>query len=191
MALPISLRARQGVDVVKRCDVVVACVDDDGARIAAATIATQYHRPLIDVGVGVLGPPAGSRVVNSGGHRDLWRIGADVRMIVPGYGCLMCHGGVSDEWRAVRRQHGTELPFQSSDGRVRRGSLASLNHVACGLAVSLLQDLVAERIQGSTWSHLEFEPEGRIKVEYAPVVRVPPTSCALCALSGAGDTPPS
>lgn len=69
-----------------------------------------------------------------------------------------------------------------------RVSLASLNQCAVGIAQRLLEDVVAARIQESTWVHLEFDPIGRLSVTYPPVPSaLDPQSCPLCKLTGWGE----
>jgi hypothetical protein len=70
----------------------------------------------------------------------------------------------------------------------RAGSLRSLNELATGLAVRMLEELVAERTETSTWAHLEFSEDGRLSVSY-PMLQGSPiqTTCPLCAKAGQGD----
>lgn len=61
----------------------------------------------------------------------------------------------------------------------RAGSLASLNQCAVGIAMRLLEDSVAARIQHSTWVRLEFTPTGQMTVTYPPILTVPHrTACS-------------
>jgi molybdopterin/thiamine biosynthesis adenylyltransferase len=185
--IPQSVLIPAGIAAIKRCDVLVACPDNDGARLAAAVVATRYQRILIDVGVGVLGSTEGRRGSFGVARSAPERTGADVRLIVPGDGCLMCRGGVSNLVGTVREQCGTTLPAHATPLRAMRlGSLASLNQIATGLAAMLLQDLVAEKLERSTWAHVEFDSEGRMTVVY-PAFNEAPSRCELCAQSGSGD----
>jgi hypothetical protein len=67
----------------------------------------------------------------------------------------------------------------------RAGSLRSLNSTAAGFAIQLFEDLVAERVTGSVWAHLEFDSAGRLNVSYPG--HTESTACALCAKAGQGD----
>jgi molybdopterin/thiamine biosynthesis adenylyltransferase len=62
-------------------DVIITCVDRDSARLDAAMTATQYHRLLIDIGVGVFHIP--NPTSENFGHRVVRavKMGADVRLI--------------------------------------------------------------------------------------------------------------
>lgn len=58
-ALQESILALQALVAAKESDVLIACVDNDTGRLAVATIAALYGKPLLDIGTGVYG--SGSR----------------------------------------------------------------------------------------------------------------------------------
>ncbi len=64
-------------------------------------------------------------------------------------------------------------------------ALPSLNQLAAHLGLRLLEDLVRERVQHSTWLHLEYDRQG------IPVLHTmtPPENpvCPLCHLTAEGD----
>jgi len=175
-----SITHRHSLCAVKESDFVFTFVDHDSARFAASIIATLYCRPLIDVATGIHG------------HGDRRRMGADVRLTLPGR-CLLCLGGLHDERNAQRilsSAHEETVFYANRQWQQERtGSLASLNHVAVSMGIRMLEDLIAERIQDSTWLHLEFLPSGRLVTSY------PETSqgdadepCPICGqISGLGD----
>ncbi|MGH8477259.1 MAG: ThiF family adenylyltransferase [Methylococcales bacterium] len=148
------------------------CVDNGAARIAGGMLAAAYHRVLIDIATGV--------------HMDSQRrMGADLRLILPGEGCILCFGGVHNRREALETLlSGT--PQAHADWTAQRaGSLRSLNLIAVGFALRLAEDLVAERVTGSTWLHLEFDEHGSANLEYPSVS--PSTDCLLCQRAGSGD----
>lgn len=129
------------VAAVSDADLVVACVDNEAARRTVGALAALFHRPLVDVGTGVLAG-AGGPVM-----------GFDVRLVVPGDGCAAC-------W----------APLEASghaDG-VRLGSLRSVNTAAVGVALRLVEDLYrgavgrSQHVRGS-WEggRLHVEQRGR------------------------------
>jgi molybdopterin/thiamine biosynthesis adenylyltransferase len=169
-----SVLALPGLVAAKQADVLFCCVDDPGARLAAACLAALYLRPLVDVGSGIFFEPGGRRM------------GGDVRLVLPGC-CLLCLGGVGD-FEQARRELLAD-PGLVSPPRVwrrqRAGSLRSLNGPAVLLALRLLEDLVGRRIVGSIWLHLEFTGAGIPTLEQGqPSVN---HSCPLCALTARGD----
>lgn len=158
-------------------DLLLLCVDDDRARLAGAVLATVHHRVLIDVATGIRMDAAGRR-----------RAGADVRLILPGDGCLLCRGGLTALGPALASFH---LPRRSSGHaaawrRQRAGSLRTLNRIAVGVALQMLCDLVAERIERSTWLQLDLREDGRLSTLYPEPPNDP--RCPLCAFAGAGCT---
>lgn len=185
IADPAALLAAKG------CDVLVSCPDQDAARLAAAILATLYHRVLLDIGTGVHFPSADDLVRNPTSAIGNRVIGADVRLILPGDGCLLCRGHLTRYAEAVerlcRQALMATLPEEQRDWRRQRaGSLRTLNQLAVGLGIQMLQDLVAERLRASTWAHIEFDPAGRLQVTY-PQPSGEPTPCPLCARAGLGD----
>jgi hypothetical protein len=181
-----SLIRPDALEAARDCDVLFCCADNDAARLACALVATLDHKLLIDIGTGIQFEGA------EGGRTRV--MGADVRLILPGDGCLLCRGRLARLARALddlcypvrqRRAPADDGQWQ----RQRGGSFASLNHLAVALAVQMLLDLVSGRIQSSTWTQLEFDQSGRLAAHYPePVGRAadePP--CALCAKAGLGD----
>jgi hypothetical protein len=182
---PFPVPVTEGVvrAAVQSCEVLFSCVDNDAARLATALLATLYHRLLIDIGTGIFSEPAATPP----GRRTL---GADVRLILPHDGCLLCRGNITDYVQAVEDLCHGRLPVQQGGTwrDHRAGLLRSLNDLATGLAVRMLEDLVAEHIETSTWAHLEFSEDGRLSVTY-PMPQGNPiqTTCPLCAKAGQGD----
>jgi hypothetical protein len=178
--VPASVTSLRALGALRTCDVLIATPDRGAARLATATIATLFHKVLCDFGTGVLNLP-GSR------HP---RVGADIRLIVPGSGCLRCHGDVAnpEEARAMLRSPEIEpsrrgIPFE--DQSARRGSLRSVNMTVVGLASRLLEDLVAERLRESVWLRLDQDHEGTPSLRVVPRNRA--TACPGCTAAGRGD----
>jgi transposase len=168
-----ALRAAQA------CDLLFSCLDSDAARWAVSAVHNLFLRPLIDVALGVHG---------RGDEREM---GADVRLVLPGR-CLLCLGGLRSGAEAVRALTSADAEREARARRVwhqeREGSLASLNHLAAAAAVRLLEDLVSERVQDSTWMRLTYDPLGRLDVSYPDTaLAAGPTPCRVCALTGAGE----
>jgi predicted ThiF/HesA family dinucleotide-utilizing enzyme len=162
---------------LKSADVLICAVDQDGARWACGVLAALYLKPLLDIGTGVLGVGEAEPV-----------IGADLRWIVPGEHCLLCMGGVARPEHVVVVREGVARERMHRQGRrwrdERRGSLRSLNQIAVGLALRMLEDYLAARLSGSLWMRLSYNgavPEIRSLPSGAPDAR------CLCPFSGGGD----
>lgn len=171
---------------IKACDLIACCVDNDSARLSAGILATLYHKPLCDIGSGVFRSGRELRQALHNGERTM---GADIRLILPADGCLQCRGGLVDFEGAIARLANALAPEDNhTDWRQQRsGSLRSLNQMATGLALQMVQDLVAARMAESTWARIEIAPGGRANVTYPHVNQASPQECPLCALSGLGD----
>ncbi len=156
---------------------VICCVDNPTARLATAFLAALYLKPLLDIGTGILRTPDGRRM------------GADVRLVLPGH-CLLCLGGIPGMEEAPARLQGWHAgDALDSDPvawwRQRAGSLRSLNQLAAAAALRLLEELARGTLRRSTWLHFEFSEEGIPALEERLAER--DLSCGLCALSAAGD----
>lgn len=138
--LPVSAAARPALHALRTCDLLIATVDRDAARLAAGVLAALYLKPLLDIGAGV-GLP---------GVRP--RAGAEARLILPGDGCLLCWGGLAEPRRAgeaLARAREVETPSAP-----RAGSLRSLNMAIVGLALRLWEELLAGELPASRWLRL-------------------------------------
>lgn len=181
--LPVSIATDTARDACKQADVLVCCVDNDTARLATAIFAALYYKVLLDMGSGIFlhgsnGQEAPSRTM-----------GADVRLVLPGDGCLLCRGQLANFVQAVEalgRPLSLEAPQEWRQQRA--GSLTAINQLAAAVGLQMLQDLVAARIQASLWAHLSFDEAGRLSVQYPTTLSAPhEAACTLCARAGLGD----
>ncbi|MFA6233318.1 MAG: ThiF family adenylyltransferase [Bacteroidota bacterium] len=178
-AVPLSVSAREGLEHLKSCDVIFACVDDDAARLTVAGIGMLFHIPIID---------AGSSVENSGDT-----LGCTVRSQFPMDGCLICRaGGFRDEHGALVRLGSVTTENEFRENRVwyneRSGSLMSLNLIAAGYSLRCLEDMFKGTLVKTSgfylaWNGGEYEA-GTIKDTGRSANGG--TGC-LCELSGLGD----
>jgi molybdopterin/thiamine biosynthesis adenylyltransferase len=174
-ALQESIFSLRALVAAKEAHLLVTCVDDDRARLAAGVIAALYARPMLEIATGIMG---------SGQAR---RMAGDVRLILPGERCLLCLGGVADLARA-RTAFTTVAPIRAARTAwqdERAGSLRSLNQIAVHLGMRLLEDFVAERVQTSRWIHLEFDAGGTPSL--ATITPPPDPACPLCRHTGEAD----
>ena len=162
--VPWEVSDPKAVAALREADVVISCTDNDQARLITALVSILEHKVLMDVATGIHFDPTRSP---GGEVRTLpRRMGADVRLIVPGSACLLCMGGVADYDGAVERLiHGPPRgEVEPTWEEERAGSLSSLNQIAVHFGLQLLQDLVAGRVQESRWSQLDFENDGRMTI---------------------------
>src|SRR5439155_3501485 len=94
---PVPVTANSARTACTQADVLICCVDNDAARLATAMVATCYHKILIDVGTGIT---LHAHVEHEHRHDDR-TMGADVRLVLPGNGCLLCWGSLANFDQAV------------------------------------------------------------------------------------------
>lgn len=166
-----------------KADILVSCVDNNVARLACGILATLYHKILLEISTGVL-PSSNSKETTVSPIDS--RIGADIRLIIPGYGCLRCFGSVTNYEEAIKElakiSSSPETPWWAN----RLGSLRTLNMVAVHIGIQLLCDLVGGRVQQSRWTQLEYTQQGEIRIQQQ-IKEENDSSCPLCAKSGMGD----
>lgn len=168
------LQAPLPFSAVREADVIVSCVDDDGARVMAALLAASHFRIHLDIGAGVLEADGGRRIA-----------GADIRLILPEERprCFSCFGGLARPGD-LRRLAGMEAGPPPAWNAQRAGSLGSLNGIAVGLGLRLLERLVSGEVVRSTWMRYEDAPMPTLR-EITPR---PPWDCPLCGTAwGIGD----
>ncbi|HEX7737976.1 MAG TPA: ThiF family adenylyltransferase [Ktedonobacteraceae bacterium] len=88
--LALSLLDREdhrAIDFARGADVLVGCVDNDGARLILNQLAIRYLLPLVDGGSGI----------HLDEHARLQAIGGQVQRILPGGGCLECRGYINPQ----------------------------------------------------------------------------------------------
>ncbi len=183
VAEPISTAYRAALTA----DVLFSCVDNDAARLSCGIIATLFHKVLLDVGTGVFEEAA---LTSSAFSTPQTIKGADIRLLFPAEGCLVCFGNLAHYESALAELvRGKRNPSTSRQPwwQQRQGSLRTLNMLAASIAVQMLCDLVARQIQSSTWSRVQSDSSGAMQVEQ--IVRQasePVASCPLCLRTGLG-----
>lgn len=173
-ALACSAADARVVECVRGVDLVATCVDRDMPRLAAAVLAERFLKVHLDIGTGVTQNAAGER-----------QIAGDVRLLLPGQGCVCCVGGLPDAEQAryellappetLRR--GVEIGWQQQ----RAGSLLTINAMCVAAGVQLWLDLLAGTLETSHWSRFRWRPGGGLESDAGSVVAAP--ACLLCHAS--------
>ncbi len=124
---PGYLRRRSALAALSDVDVIVGCVDNDGARLVMTELAGAYLIPYLDIGVGIEG------------EQPTRAIGGRVSFYLPGGPCLACADEIdfgevaedleSEALRSVRIQRG-----YARDRRVEP-ALMPLNGVVASLGM--------------------------------------------------------
>lgn len=123
-----SLRSASALNALRGVDLIVGCVDNEGARLVISELAAAHLVPYLDVGVGIESGQDGASV-----------IGGRVAFHLPGGPCLACADELdfteaaedleSEALRRVRIERG-----YASDRRVE-AALMPLNSMLASLAM--------------------------------------------------------
>jgi len=126
---PGTLRRTESLTALQNVDIIVGCVDNDGARLVLGELAAAYLIPYLDLGVGIEDVSQGS---NSS-------IGGRIGFYIPGGPCLACADELdfaeaaedleSEAARAIRVERG-----YARDQRVEP-ALMPLNTTIVGLGM--------------------------------------------------------
>ncbi len=160
-----SVLAALPFSAARRADVIISCVDDDGARLIASLIASSHSRIHLDIGTQVTKGNAGRRTA-----------GADIRLIIPGRTprCLACFGGFAQQHDLARLAGFETLPTPGWQ-QTRSGSLRTVNQIAAHLGLRLIERMASGEICHSTWLRYEDAP--------LPTLReINPEDMAVCPI---------
>jgi len=162
-----------GVQAMAQADILVSAADNDAARATTTAVAQLFLRPHLDLGSSV--------AIDAAGVREL---GADLRLMLPGDGCLACVGGFAFP-EHVQSQGRGEPPLVGDWRQHRAGSLASASAMVAAFGMRMLEELARGLLERSAWLRLsQADPA------WAPTVRTMGTRrlphCPLCAACGTG-----
>jgi molybdopterin/thiamine biosynthesis adenylyltransferase/proteasome lid subunit RPN8/RPN11 len=131
-ALVADLRESRALDALKGVDVILGCVDNDGARLVLNELAVAYGIPYFDLAVGI---DADDGAIEQAGGR--------LAVVLPGGPCLLC----MDEIDRIEARYFLSTPEQQADQRERgyvtgmdipAPSVVSLNATVASLALNEL-----------------------------------------------------
>lgn len=178
-AVPHAYGTRIEEPALRNADLIATCVDQNVPRLRAAQFSIRRVVPHLDIGTGVTRIETGRQIA------------ADVRLLLPGRGCIRCVGGLPDlplveeELRAPigalpRRQP----PTWDAQGRV--GSLVTLNSMACSTAIQSWLDLLNGDLKGSIWHRMRWGSGESWETDAAYVSAK--ISCPLCQTASHTET---
>jgi len=173
----------QVLDAVKGADVLLSCVDNDGARLVLNEIALSYGIPLIDIAVGI--EVENERLIAAGGR---------VAIFLPGGPCLHCMNQID-----VTEANHFLLPLEEQEQNLARGyitgidvpapAVVSLNAQLVAAAINELAILVSGSRDVNPFLEIDLLGIGRgSKGQYmSPIVYKKDPNCVECTLAGLGD----
>ncbi|HMS82566.1 MAG TPA: ThiF family adenylyltransferase [Nitrospira sp.] len=183
LAVPESVFSRRAYEALKQADVIVCAVDAPAPRLATGALAASYLKPWLDLGTGVF--REGQQAIGHSGSHGVARIqmGADIRLVLPADGCVLCWGGLDAAPQGLREweQEAGQVDWQ----RQRAGSFRSLNMFAVATGLRWLEELIMGRLTESQWQRVEINERGLADWRMMSPRRDP--ACLLCAQIGDGD----
>ncbi len=178
-----KLQSLDALDVLKGVDVLVGCVDNDGARLVLNELALAYEIPYFDLAVGI---DVEKGKMNTAGGR--------LCVIVPGGPCLYCMGEIDPEEARFFLGSAEERAVQIARGYVRgmdvkAPSVVSLNAPLAAIAVNELAIFVSGVRPVHLYTEFDLLGVGRpVKSQWVTSGRVDKRpGCIECTLAGAGD----
>lgn len=170
-ALACSAADARVVECVRGVDLLATCVDRDMPRLAAAVLAERFLKVHLDIGTGVAGDVARQGL-----------IAGDVRLLLPGQGCVSCVGGLPNEDDARYEllappgalQRGLPVAWHEE----RAGSLVTINAMCVAAGVQLWLDLLGGALETSHWTRFRWRPGRGLEVHEGPVAAA--DACPVC-----------
>jgi molybdopterin/thiamine biosynthesis adenylyltransferase len=126
----------KSMELLAECDIMVGCVDNDHSRLTLQLFSLALGKPLFDMGSGIYlseGATLSPQVEERGGQ---------VRIAIPGRGCLACMGlatsGIRDfNWQAHNKERGYIIGTGMTPP-----SVITLNQVVASLCLNSLVDYI-------------------------------------------------
>lgn len=177
------LQSVAALDAIKGVDVVLGCVDNDGARLILNELSVAYGIPYFDLAVGI--DAEGGNVSSAGGR---------VAVVLPGGPCLQCMGEIdvdearyflnSNEEQARAREHGDVRGFD-----VPSPSVVSVNALIAAVAANELAIFISGLRPVNVYTEFDLLGVGRpVKSQWTMPSRwSSDPGCVQCMLAGVGD----
>ena len=141
-------------NVLKSCDVIFGCTDDNAGRLFLNRFAYFYLRPVIDMGLLIDKNPAGG----------FYNMSGRVTVLVPGSPCLLCRKTIDPSLareESLKRNNSTEYERQRQERYIRGGDnpapavVTFTTETACMAVNELLQGITDFRGSGGwEWNRI-------------------------------------
>lgn len=157
--------------IAKNSDILISCADNFRECMAICLMGAALLKPVLAL-----------NIARSEENGDAVSV-ADVRLTLPGT-CLYCLDGIPhvDSSQRLQKPSGK----RGRPGGVHRRLVDPICMSASGLALHLLEDMVAGRLHESVWLRLEFDEGGACSITKPSLHRAGP--CPICRRTGKGDT---
>jgi molybdopterin-synthase adenylyltransferase len=160
----------------KTADLLLGCVDGHGARLSLNHLSLRYLIPLIDAGTGA----------RPGTDRGSAKLGGQVQVVAPGFGCLECRGFIHAQRAAYDLAPPGVQEYERAHGygtEEAAPSVIFLNGVVASMQVAL-----AVRILSAGSGHEHVMPklviyDAQAQRTFTAGVSYSP-ECATCGIDG-------
>ena len=126
-----SILEEDAQQALKMCDVFFGCTDNQSSRWELNRLSAQYLIPYFDTGTGI----------KADVNHNIEHAGGQVRVVIPGMGCLNCINGIdvsiAQQERLPEPERQVAIKLHYIDGAdIHAPAVASLNGVIANLAAT-------------------------------------------------------
>ena len=164
------------LDHAKTADLLLGCVDGHGARLSLNHLSIRYLIPLIDAGTGARpGTDSGSG-----------KLGGQVQVVAPGFGCLECRGFIHAQRAAYDLAPPGVQEYERTHGYGTEETAPSV--IFLNGVVASMQVAIAVRILSAWSGHEHVTPklviyDAQAQRTFTAGVTYSP-ECATCGIDG-------
>lgn len=168
--VPDAVGSTRAAQAIAQTDVIVACLDNDFARLQLQDVAARHLRPLLDMGSGITLRP---------GTREVDGMGGQVSFHIPGGACLACQGldasqVIDPEHAEVRRSVGY---VQGTDQTP--ASVVTINSVVAALGADTLMKWLTGFSTPPTWLRYDLLTHSAVPMKFTAR-----RDCPICGEDG-------
>jgi len=168
--VPETVGSERAAQSLAQADLIVACLDNDFARLQVQDVAARHLRPLLDMGSGITLRP---------GTREVDGMGGQVSFHIPGGPCLACQGldasqVVDPEHAQVRRSIGYVQGTNETPA-----SVVTINSMVAALGADTLMKWLTGFSAPPTWLRYDLLTHRAIPMKF-----VARRDCPICGEGG-------
>lgn len=168
--VPVQVGSERAAEALAKSDVIVACLDNDYARLQVQNVAARHLRPLLDMGSGITLRP---------GTREVDGMGGQVSLHIPGGPCLACQGldasqVIDPEHAEVRRSVGYVQGTNETPA-----SVVTINSVVAALGADTLMKWLTGFSAPPAWLRYDLLTHRAIPMKF-----VARHDCPICGEDG-------
>jgi molybdopterin/thiamine biosynthesis adenylyltransferase len=160
----------------KAADLLLGCVDGHGARLSLNHLSIRYLIPLIDAGTGA----------RPGTDSLTAKLGGQVQVVAPGFGCLECRGFIHPQYAAYDLAPPEVQEYERAHGYGTEDAAPSvifLNGVVASMQVALAVRMLSAGLGDEHPTPKLIIYDARAQRTFPAAVTYSP-ECATCGIDG-------